>query len=81
MPELPEVETMRRGLACVVGRRIAAVEFPRSRVRPIRIRPRPADLARRLVGRTITATHRRGKRVILETGAGETRAGGRGVPL
>jgi formamidopyrimidine-DNA glycosylase len=81
MPELPEVETMRRGLACVVGRRIAAVEFPRSRVRPIRIRPRPTELARWLVGRTITATLRRGKRVILEMAAGATAAGGRDEPL
>jgi formamidopyrimidine-DNA glycosylase len=66
MPELPEVETMRRGLARVAGRRIAAVEFPRSRVRPIDVRPRPATLAARIAGRTIAAVHRRGKRVVLE---------------
>ncbi|MFM9024172.1 MAG: bifunctional DNA-formamidopyrimidine glycosylase/DNA-(apurinic or apyrimidinic site) lyase [Planctomycetaceae bacterium] len=66
MPELPEVETMRRGLACVVGRRIAAVEFPRSRVRPIDVTPRPTVLAARLAGRSIAAVHRRGKRVVLE---------------
>jgi formamidopyrimidine-DNA glycosylase len=74
MPELPEVETMRRGLARVAGRRIAAVEFPRSRVRPIDVRPRPATLAARIAGRTIAAVHRRGKRVVLEltpaTGSG-----------
>jgi formamidopyrimidine-DNA glycosylase len=66
MPELPEVETMRRGLACVVGRRITAVEFPRSRVRPISVAPGPATLAARIVGRTIAAVHRRGKRIVLE---------------
>ena len=66
MPELPEVETMRRGLAPVAGRRIAAVEFPRSRVRPIDVRPRPATLATRIAGRTIAAVHRRGKRLVLE---------------
>lgn len=66
MPELPEVETMRRGLAGVVGRRIAAVEFPRSRVRPIDVAPRPAVLAARIAGRTIAAVHRKGKRVVLE---------------
>ena len=66
MPELPEVETMRRGLAPVAGRRIAAVEFPRSRVRPISVAPRPATLAARIVGRSIAAVHRRGKRVVLE---------------
>ena len=69
MPELPEVETMRRGLARVVGRRIAAAEFPRSRVRPIVVAPRPSVLASRLVGRTIAAVHRRGKRVVLELSA------------
>ena len=31
MPELPEVETMRRGIAKIIGRRIAAVE--RCRIR------------------------------------------------
>ncbi|MFM9059379.1 MAG: bifunctional DNA-formamidopyrimidine glycosylase/DNA-(apurinic or apyrimidinic site) lyase [Planctomycetaceae bacterium] len=69
MPELPEVETMRRGLARVVGRRIAAVEFPRSRVRPIDVSPRPAVLAARIAGRSIDAVHRRGKRVVLELAA------------
>ena len=66
MPELPEVETMRRGLARVAGRRIAAAEFPRSRVRPLAVSPRPAVLAARIAGRTIAAVHRRGKRVVLE---------------
>ncbi|NDC54367.1 MAG: bifunctional DNA-formamidopyrimidine glycosylase/DNA-(apurinic or apyrimidinic site) lyase [Planctomycetia bacterium] len=70
MPELPEVETMRRGLAAVAGARIVAVEFPRSHVRPLSIRPGPAVLARRLEGRTIADVLRRGKRVVLElTGA------------
>ena len=66
MPELPEVETMRRGLAGIVGRRVAALEFPRSRVRPISISPPPATLAGRVAGRTIAGAHRRGKRVVLE---------------
>jgi formamidopyrimidine-DNA glycosylase len=66
MPELPEVETMRRGIECVVGRRIVATEFPRSRVRPISVSPGPAAVSRRINGRTIAAVHRRGKRVVLE---------------
>lgn len=66
MPELPEVETMRRGIAGAAGARIVAVEFPRSRVRPLSIRPRPAALGRRLAGRTIAAVQRRGKRIVLE---------------
>jgi formamidopyrimidine-DNA glycosylase len=69
MPELPEVETMRRGLAATVGRRIVAVEFPRSRVRPLSIEPRPAAIARRLVGLSIAAVHRRGKRIVIELAA------------
>lgn len=66
MPELPEVETMRRGIAGVAGARIIAAEFPRSRVRPLSIQPRPAALGPRLAGRTITAVQRRGKRIVLE---------------
>jgi len=66
MPELPEVETMRRGIAGVAGARILAAEFPRTRVRPLTVEPRPAVLGRRLVGRTIAAVLRRGKRVVLE---------------
>lgn len=69
MPELPEVETMRRGLAGLVGRRVALIEFPRSHLRPISIAPRPATVAGRLTGRSIAGTHRRGKRVVLEFGA------------
>ncbi len=69
MPELPEVETMRRGLACVVGRCIAATRFPRGRVRPIRVEPGPTAIARRIAGRRIAGVHRRGKRVVLELAA------------
>lgn len=66
MPELPEVETMCRGLACIVGGRVVAAEFPRSRVRPLAIAPAPATLRRRIIGRTVDAVRRRGKRVVLE---------------
>jgi formamidopyrimidine-DNA glycosylase len=38
MPELPEVETMRRGIAAVVGGRIERVWVPRSKLRPIKNR-------------------------------------------
>jgi formamidopyrimidine-DNA glycosylase len=66
MPELPEVETMRRGIAGIAGRWIAGVTFPRSRVRPLSIEPRPAALARRLAGCSVAAVHRRGKRIVIE---------------
>jgi formamidopyrimidine-DNA glycosylase len=72
MPELPEVETMRRGLEGLVGRRVAAVAFPRSRVRPSSVEPRPLAIARRIEGRTIAAVVRRGKRLVIEL-AGSTR--------
>jgi formamidopyrimidine-DNA glycosylase len=69
MPELPEVETMCRGLDGCVGRRIAAATFPRSRVRPIAVSPRPAAVARSIAGRTIADVDRRGKRVVLQLAA------------
>ncbi|MGD9644755.1 MAG: bifunctional DNA-formamidopyrimidine glycosylase/DNA-(apurinic or apyrimidinic site) lyase [Pirellulales bacterium] len=72
MPELPEVETMRRGIAPVVGARIAAVERPRCRLRPILLSPsRLPQWRQQLVGATITGTSRAGKRVIVELGSGD----------
>lgn len=66
MPELPEVETMRRGIACIQGRTIQEVERPRSTLCPIEITPRFADFRRGLVGRRILSVGRIGKRVLLE---------------
>ena len=57
---------MCRGLAGVVGLRIVAATLPRSRVRPLSVRPAGAVLVRRLAGRTIAGVHRRGKRVVIE---------------
>ncbi|OHV04638.1 bifunctional DNA-formamidopyrimidine glycosylase/DNA-(apurinic or apyrimidinic site) lyase [Mycobacterium talmoniae] len=61
MPELPEVEVVRRGLqAHVVGRTITAVRVHHPRaVR--RHEAGPADLTARLLGATIHGTDRRGK--------------------
>ena len=61
MPELPEVEVVRRGLeANVVGRTIAVVTVahPRAVRRHI---PGGADFAARLAGRTFVGARRRGK--------------------
>ena len=59
MPELPEVETVRRDLATqVVGRRV--VEVIVTGRRTIRRQP-PAEFAAALRGRTLVAVERRGK--------------------
>ncbi len=66
MPELPEVEVVRRGLAeHVVGRRLDVVEVlhPRAVRRHL---PGAADVVARLAGRTLTAARRRGKYLWLE---------------
>ncbi|MGB6043788.1 MAG: bifunctional DNA-formamidopyrimidine glycosylase/DNA-(apurinic or apyrimidinic site) lyase [Pirellulales bacterium] len=65
MPELPEVETMRRGLDGCIGRRIAGVTKPRCRLKPIVISPALATMRRRLVGQRIVGTGRAGKRVLV----------------
>jgi formamidopyrimidine-DNA glycosylase len=71
MPELPEVEVVRRGLqAHVVGRTITAVRVHHPRaVR--RHEAGPADLTARLLGARITDTDRRGKYLWLTLDAGE----------
>ncbi len=61
MPELPEVEVVRRGLAThVQGRRLSAVELRGHRVARRHV-PGPEDLAARLAGRRVAAVRRRGK--------------------
>ena len=72
MPELPEVETMRRGIEPIVGRRIDAVHFTRCRLKPIRIEPPPARLRRRVVGQRISGVERARKRVIVRLESDET---------
>ncbi|HUC71159.1 MAG TPA: DNA-formamidopyrimidine glycosylase family protein, partial [Stellaceae bacterium] len=66
MPELPEVETVRRGLALkMTGRRIARAELRRPDLR----RPFPPELAERLRGARIGALNRRGKYILIELDA------------
>jgi formamidopyrimidine-DNA glycosylase len=65
MPELPEVETMRRGVAAIVGSRIDAVHLPRSTKRPILVSPEIRQFRRLAVGRTVAAVERVGKRVVV----------------
>ena len=67
MPELPEVETTRRGLAPhLQGQRVAAVIV---RNRALRW-PVPRDLAAKVAGRTVRAVERRGKYLMIDCGTG-----------
>jgi len=69
MPELPEVETVRRGLEeRVVGRHVRAVEVGRERV--VRRTSRQA-LIDGLTGTTIEAARRRGKYLLLPLDSGD----------
>lgn len=71
MPELPEVETMKRGIAAVVGSRIAGIERCPCRLKPIQIAPALATLRRRARDQVISGLSRVGKRVVLELASGE----------
>ncbi|MEO8738640.1 MAG: bifunctional DNA-formamidopyrimidine glycosylase/DNA-(apurinic or apyrimidinic site) lyase [Casimicrobiaceae bacterium] len=65
MPELPEVETTRRGLAPHVERqKVTAVSIYDHRLRW----PVPRDLARRLVGRVVDRVDRRSKYLLFRFG-------------
>lgn len=69
MPELPEVETVRRGLTpLLVGRRIARVDQRRPDLRF----PFPARFAERLAGRRVTAVDRRAKYLLIRLDDGWT---------
>ena len=68
MPELPEVETVRRGLIpALQGQRLVRVEVRRPNLRL----PFPPDMAARLTGRTITAIDRRAKYLLFRLDGGE----------
>jgi formamidopyrimidine-DNA glycosylase len=71
MPELPEVETMRRGILGIVGSRIEDVERVACRRRPIAIAPRIDRFRRRAVGRVIRDVGRVGKRVVVQLDSGD----------
>ncbi len=67
MPELPEVETVRRGIAPhVCGQTIDRVVVRNGRLR----QPIPRDLPRRFAGARMTEVRRRGKYLLLATDAG-----------
>ena len=69
MPELPEVETVRRGLdRLVVGRRVEAVEI--GRLRTVR-RTSAQAVVDGLTGATIVAANRRGKYLLIPLDTGD----------
>lgn len=65
MPELPEVETMCRGIAAIVHSRVVDVQQPLCTRRPIALSPAWDAFANRIVGRQISQISRRGKRVLV----------------
>jgi len=71
MPELPEVETMRRGILGAVGGKIVSAGRVRCRRRPIAVTPSPPAMRRRLIGETITDVGRLGKRVVIHVSSGD----------
>jgi len=65
MPELPEVETMRRGIAGIVGSRVVDCGPVKCLRKPILISPAAATFRKRAIGTTVAAVERLGKRVVL----------------
>ena len=69
MPELPEVETIVRGLEPVLqGQRLTSVEPRRGDLR----KPFPVDLRQRMTGAVVTALGRRAKYGLIDTDRGDT---------
>lgn len=69
MPELPEVETVRRGLEPVIaGKAIVRAEVRRADLRW----PFPERMAERLTGRRVEALRRRSKYILADLDGGET---------
>jgi formamidopyrimidine-DNA glycosylase len=69
MPELPEVEIVRRGLTpAMLGARIVKVELRRKDIRS----PFPDRFEKRLSGRRIVGMNRRAKYLLFELDSGET---------
>ncbi len=65
MPELPEVETMRRGILGIVGGKVrGAVALPCPR-KPIRMEPPADELSAAIKGKKVLAVDRLGKRVVV----------------
>jgi formamidopyrimidine-DNA glycosylase len=72
MPELPEVETMVRGIRPYVeGRTLHTVRVPPCECKPLLIEPSPKIIARRVSGASVDRVWRRAKRVVLTLSTGD----------
>lgn len=72
MPELPEVETMVRGIRdAVEGRRLVSFDRCQCPCRPIPLRPNLPAIKRRCEGQTVVAVRRRAKKIVLDLSGGE----------
>ena len=65
MPELPEVETMRRGVMKIAGATITKAARTACRKKPIAISPRIDAFNKRVAGKKIQSVDRLGKRVVV----------------
>jgi formamidopyrimidine-DNA glycosylase len=66
MPELPEVETMCRGIAAVAGQMIHTVRFPKSHLCDIEMSPGKRAFRRRVEGHCVVCVRRVAKRVVID---------------
>ncbi len=72
MPELPEVETMRRGLLPTIGGIVTAIIEPVIPYRPIKIEPNIKLFRKRAVDAKILAVDRIAKRVLVRLSTGDS---------
>lgn len=70
MPELPEVETMCRGLHPIIGMQITSAVCPKISVKPCGMYPEKGTLLSKLPGSEIVGIERRGKRVVIQLDCG-----------
>jgi len=72
MPELPEVETMVRGIRShIEGRKLVAVERCPCKCRPLLLEPKLPAIRRRTLGQAVQSVTRRAKRVVIEMTGGD----------
>lgn len=72
MPELPEVETMVRGVReSLQGRRLVGARPIACDYRPLAIEPSPDEILRRTRGCTVTAVERCAKKIVIRLDSGD----------